>query len=90
MGSLDFSIDLMALGSTQPPTEMTTRNLPVCKGRPAPKADNITVIRESIFQKMLEPRRLRTLCAFTICYRDSFTFTFYNPRSRSQLYLLQL
>jgi hypothetical protein len=40
MRSLDFSIDLipssrtMALGSTQPLTEMSTRNLPGGKGRP--------------------------------------------------------
>jgi hypothetical protein len=26
---------------------------------------------------MLEPRRLKTLWAFTACYRDSFTFTFF-------------
>jgi hypothetical protein len=31
----------MILGSTQPLTEMSTRNLPVCKGRPARKADNL-------------------------------------------------
>jgi hypothetical protein len=30
----------MALGSTQPLTEMSTRNLPGGKGRPARKADN--------------------------------------------------
>jgi hypothetical protein len=32
----------MALGSTQPLTEMSTRNLPGGKGRPARKADNLT------------------------------------------------
>jgi hypothetical protein len=32
----------MALGSTQPLTEMSTMNLPGCKGRPARKADNFT------------------------------------------------
>jgi hypothetical protein len=32
----------MALGSTQPLTEMSTRNLPEGKGRPARKADNLT------------------------------------------------
>jgi hypothetical protein len=32
----------MTLGSTQPLTEMNTRNLSVGKGRPARKADNIT------------------------------------------------
>jgi hypothetical protein len=45
MKSLNFSIDLilpgatMALGSTRPPTEMSTRNLPGGKGRPARKIE---------------------------------------------------
>jgi hypothetical protein len=34
----------MALRSTQPLTEMSTRNLPREKGRPARKADNLTAI----------------------------------------------
>jgi hypothetical protein len=38
----------MALESTQPRTEMSTRNLPGGKGRPAYKADNLTVICEPI------------------------------------------
>jgi hypothetical protein len=38
----------MALGSTQPLTEMSTRNLPEDKGRPASKADNLTAICEPI------------------------------------------
>jgi hypothetical protein len=54
------------LGSTQPLTEMSTRNLPVGKGWRAPKADNLTAI--------CEPRRLTTLRACMACYRDSFTF----------------
>jgi hypothetical protein len=36
----------MALGSTQPPTEMSTRNLPGGKGRPACEADNLTAVCE--------------------------------------------
>jgi hypothetical protein len=32
----------MALGSTQPLTEMSTRNLPGGKGQPARKADKLT------------------------------------------------
>jgi hypothetical protein len=36
----------MALGSTQPLTEMSTRNLPGAKGRPARRADNLTAICE--------------------------------------------
>jgi hypothetical protein len=38
----------MALGSTQPLTEMSTRNLLEGKGRPARKADNLTAICEPI------------------------------------------
>jgi hypothetical protein len=37
---------IMALGSTQPLTKMSTRNLPGGKKRPAPRADNITAIYE--------------------------------------------
>jgi hypothetical protein len=32
----------MVLGSTQPLTEMSTRNIPEGKGRPVRKADNLT------------------------------------------------
>jgi hypothetical protein len=38
----------MALESTQPLTEMSTRNLPCGKGRPAHKAHNLTAICEPI------------------------------------------
>jgi hypothetical protein len=38
----------MALGSTQPLTEMSTRDLPGGKGRPAVNADNLTAICEQI------------------------------------------
>jgi hypothetical protein len=58
----------MALGSTQRLTEMSTRNLPGGKGRPASKTGEPTVY------KMWELRRLTTLQAFTACYRDSFIF----------------
>jgi hypothetical protein len=37
----------MTLESTEPP-EMSTRNLPGGKGRPARKVDNLTVICEPI------------------------------------------
>jgi hypothetical protein len=46
-----FSILPTALwpwGSTQPLTEMSTRNLPGGKKRPAPKAHNLTVVCEPI------------------------------------------
>jgi hypothetical protein len=49
MRSLDFSFDLIrALGSTQFLTEISTRNLPGSKGRPAPKADNLTALCDPI------------------------------------------
>jgi hypothetical protein len=62
----------MALGSTQPLTEMSGRNLHGSKERPAHKADNLTAICDPIFYKMCEPRRLKTLDASTFCYMDSF------------------
>jgi hypothetical protein len=48
---LDFnpSSRTMALGSTQPLTEMSTRNLPGGKGWPTRKADNLTAICEPNF-----------------------------------------
>jgi hypothetical protein len=39
----------VALVSTQPLTEMSTRNIPGVKGCPARKADNLTAIYELIF-----------------------------------------
>jgi hypothetical protein len=66
----------MALGSTQPLREMSTRNLPEGKGRPAREADNLTAICDPIVSKMWERRHLTNLWASTPCYRDSFTFTF--------------
>jgi hypothetical protein len=61
----------MALGSTQPLTEMSTRNLPWGKGRTGRGAD-LTGICELIVWKMWDPRLLTTLWAFMACYRDSF------------------
>jgi hypothetical protein len=52
MSSLNFfnlpnpSSNTMAMGSTQPLTEMSTMNLPGSKGRLARKADNLTAIYE--------------------------------------------
>jgi hypothetical protein len=71
----------MALGSTQPLTEMRTRYLPEGKERSARKADNLTAIPEPVVYKMWEPRRLTTLWASTACYRDGFTFTYVCLRS---------
>jgi hypothetical protein len=64
----------MALGSTHLLTEMSSRNLPGGKRRPARKADNLTAICEAIISKMWKPWRLTILWAFTLCYRDNFTF----------------
>jgi hypothetical protein len=84
MRSLDFfnwpnpSSRTMALGSTQPPTWMNTRNLPGGKGRPERKVDNLTAMCEPIVQKMWEPRRLTTIWDSTACYRDSLHYIFFN------------
>jgi hypothetical protein len=48
----------MALGSTQLQTEMSTKNLPGGKRRPALKADNLTAICEPTVYKMRKPPRL--------------------------------
>jgi hypothetical protein len=76
MRSLNFSVDLilptMALGSTQPLTEMSTRNLPGAKKRLVRNVDNLTAIFEPTVCKMWEPRRFTPLRAFTACYKDSF------------------
>jgi hypothetical protein len=71
--SLNPSSLIMALRSSQPLTEMSTRNLPGGKGPPARKADNLTAISEPIVYITWQPRRFTTLWAFTACYRDSFT-----------------
>jgi hypothetical protein len=49
----------MALGSTQPRTEISTRNVLGGKGRPALRANNLTAT---------------TLWASTARYRDTFTY----------------
>jgi hypothetical protein len=68
----------MALESTQPLTEMRTRNLPGGKRQPAREADNLITLCELIVYKMCEPQHLTSLRAFTACYlRDKNTD---NPR----------
>jgi hypothetical protein len=66
----------MTLESTQPLTEMSARNLPGSKWRPARKADNLTDVCDPTVWKMWGPRRLTTLRASTACYRDSFTLPY--------------
>jgi hypothetical protein len=63
----------MVLGSTQPLTEMSIKNLTGAEERPELKADNLTAICEPIVYKMWEPRRLTNLWASTACYGDSVT-----------------
>jgi hypothetical protein len=63
----------MALGSTQTLTEMSTRILPG-KGRPTPKADNLTAICEPIAKKMWEPRVSKPYGPPRPVNRDSVTF----------------
>jgi hypothetical protein len=68
----------MTLGSIQPLTEMSTRNLPGGKRRPARKAYNVTAICVADFlDKMWEPRRLSTIWVTMSSYKDRYyTFTF--------------
>jgi hypothetical protein len=70
----NHSSRIIALGSIQPLTEMSTRNLPGDKGWPALKADNLIAICEPIVEKMWEPRCLTTQWASTARYSDSVTF----------------
>jgi hypothetical protein len=53
----------MVLGSTQPLAEMSTRNLPEGKVRPAREGDNLTASCETIVYKMWKPRHLTILWA---------------------------
>jgi hypothetical protein len=64
----------MALGSTQPLTEMGTRSLPGGKGQLTCKADNFTTICKLTVYKMWESPHFTTSLAFTAYYWDSFTF----------------
>jgi hypothetical protein len=66
---------------------MSIRNLPGGKGRPAPKADNLTAIRVPTVWKMWEPPRVTNLWAFMACYRDSFTF-FLTPWTTGRIHKL--
>jgi hypothetical protein len=67
----------MALGSTHPLTEMSSRKISGFKGRLVCKADKFNANCEPIFQKILDPRLLTTLWSFMACCRDIFTLPFY-------------
>jgi hypothetical protein len=58
----------MALRSTQPLTEMSTRNISTGKTQGVRTIDNLTAIYEP------EPRRLTNLRASMAYYRDTFIF----------------
>jgi hypothetical protein len=60
----------MTMGSTQPLTEMSTKNRLKC-GRRLRLIS--TVCKPSVYTKR-EPRYLTNLWAFTSCYRDNITF----------------
>jgi hypothetical protein len=51
----NLSGQFVALESTQPLTEMSTRNLPGVKGRLVREADNLTTICELIVWKLWSP-----------------------------------
>jgi hypothetical protein len=70
----NLSSRTVALGSTQPLTEMSTRNLLGGKGRPVRKAHNLTATCEPIVWEIRAPQRLITLWVFTAGYRDNFSF----------------
>jgi hypothetical protein len=57
---------IMALGSTQSLAEMSTRNLPGGKKRPALRDDNLAAICEQCL-KMREPQPFAKLRTFTAC-----------------------
>jgi hypothetical protein len=78
------SSSTMAPSSTQPVTEMSTRNLPGGKRQLVHKADNLTAICESIVYKTWEPRCLTTLWASTAYYWGSITFFFYSSKMSGQ------
>jgi hypothetical protein len=57
----------MALGSTQPKTEMGTSHLTGSEKQPVCTFDNFTAIHKQIVYKMYESRRLTTLWPSTAC-----------------------
>jgi hypothetical protein len=84
----------MALGSTHPLTEMSTRKIPGCKRQRACKADNLTTICEPIVQKIWKPWPITPLWAFTACYRNSFAifsffmYNLYNGHSQGAIIIV--
>jgi hypothetical protein len=60
----------MALGLTQPLTEISTRNHPRSKGWTERNAENLTATCELIVYKIWKPQ-----CLATTSYRESITFS---------------
>jgi hypothetical protein len=78
----------MAQGSTQPITEMSTRDFSGSKGRPARKAIILTAICWLIVKELWEFLCLTTLWASTSCYRDGFTFFVFDFKTANDSYTL--
>jgi hypothetical protein len=68
--------------STQPLTEMSTKNILVGKEQLECKTDNFTAICQPTLQRIREPRCLINLWASLACYSDSL------PRCRNELRLI--
>jgi hypothetical protein len=72
----------MALGSTEPLTEMSTRNLLGDIKRPARRADNLTAIYEPNVRKMWEPQPLATLRASKACMGITLLILLFKQRKQ--------
>jgi hypothetical protein len=72
----------VVLGSTQPLTEVSTRNLLGGKGLSVRGAEDLTAICVQIVYIMRKPQHFTTLWALTACYKDSFTFYSFAEPSR--------
>jgi hypothetical protein len=70
---------IMALGSTQRITEMSTRNLPGGKMRPAHRPDIILLPSMSQMSENVGASTSRNLRDLHSLYRDDFTFTMISP-----------
>jgi hypothetical protein len=80
----------MDLRSTQPLTEMSTRNLPGSKGRPVRKVDTLTAICEVGCPENVGASTSHNPMASTVCYSDSLltllsTFSVYDPQTEIKL-----